>query len=107
MSVNLEIVKNSDFEKTFTVYNPLGTVQVLTGYSIESEIKRNPTSSEYITFVVAITDAVHGKAKLSLPHSITNTMSGNYMYDIFLIDPDLKRYKIEDGLITIKLNITR
>lgn len=106
-TVNLTIDQGTDYLRTFTVMDVHNTVMNLTSCTLSAQIKRNNTSTEYISFTVAITDALHGKVSMSLPHSITSTMEGKYMYDIFLTDPATKRFKIVDGLITITQSITR
>ncbi len=107
MSYNLEIVQGSDYTRTFTVYNIHKAILNLTGYTITAQIRRNHTSSESYSFQVTVIDAVAGKVKLFLPHATTSILSSKYEYDIFLTDPDNKKYMLEYGLINIKSNITR
>jgi hypothetical protein len=107
MSTNLEINKNADYTRTFTVLDINNNVINLgTGFSLTSQLRRNPLSTANVSFTMTIIDVVTGKVKMYLPHSITNTLDGKYMYDIFLTDPSNFRFKIEDGLITINPNIT-
>lgn len=107
MSYNLEINQNADYTRTFTVLDASNTAINLTTYSIVSHIRRNHTSSDYYSFTMTITDSVHGKVSMYLPHSITSVMEGKYVYDIFLIDANLKRYNIGKGIISVNPNITK
>lgn len=107
MSNNLEINQGADYTRTFTVVDINNVVINITGYTIAAHIRRNPTSTEYVAFTMTITDAVHGKVSMFLPHSISSSLEGKYMYDIFLTDPYTKKFKIGDGLITIIPQITR
>lgn len=106
MSTNLEIVKNSDYTRTFTVLDSDNNAINLSTYTLIAQIRRNHNSSEYVSFTMTVTDAINGKVSMVLPHAITDTLEGKYMYDIFLIDNTQKRYRIEDGLITIIPNIS-
>ena len=43
---------------------------------------------------------------MSLSNTITDTLEGKYVYDIFMTDSDTKRHEIENGIITVKQKIT-
>ena len=108
MSYNLEIVQGSDYTRTFTVLDTSNNVINLTGgFSFASQLRKNPTITDYVSFTVTISDAVHGKVQIFLPHATTTTLNGKYEYDIFLTDPLGKKFRVADGLITIIPNITR
>lgn len=107
MSYNLEIVQGTDYTRTFTVLNINNTPLPLSMYTLYAQIRRNNTSDEYVSFVMTVTDAAHGKVQMFLPHTITSRLNGKYSYDIFLQDSNLKRQRIESGIITILPNITR
>ena len=106
MSTNLDINKNTDYTRTFTVMDTNNAVINLNGFSVFSQLRRNPLATANVDFTMSIIDANNGKVQMFLPHSITNTLEGKYFYDIFLIDPSSFRFKIEDGLIFINPNIT-
>lgn len=106
MSTNLDINKNTDYTRTFTVMDTNNTVINLTGFEVSSQLRKNPLSLANVAFTMSIIDANNGKVQMFLPHNITNTLEGKYFYDIFLTDPALFKFKIEDGLISINLNIT-
>ena len=106
MSTNLDINKNTDYTRTFTVMDTNNAVINLVGFSVSSQLRRNPLSTANVAFTMSIIDATAGKVRMHLPHSITNTLDGKYFYDIFLTDPSSLKFKIEDGSISINLNIT-
>lgn len=106
MSTNLDINKNTDYTRTFTVLDTNNVIIDLSGFTVAGQLRRNPLSTEYVSFTMSIIDANAGKIRMFLPNSITNTLDGKYFYDIFLTDPINLKYKIEDGLISINLNIT-
>lgn len=107
MSTNLEINKNADYTRTFTVLDTNNNViNLITGFSLSSQLRRNPLSTANASFEMTIVNAATGKVRMYLPHSVTNTLDGKYMYDIFLTDPSNAKFRIEDGLITINPNIT-
>ena len=107
MSYNLEITQGTDYTRTFTVRDINKTVLNLTGYTLQAQIRKNHTSSEYNSFTMTVIDAASGKVKMYLPHSVTGSLNGKYVYDIFLIDSSNNRYILEDGLVTILPNITK
>jgi hypothetical protein len=107
MSTNLEINKNADYTRTFTILDTNNTViNLLTGFSLAAQLRRNPLAVANASFEMTIVNAAAGKVRMYLPSSVTNTLDGKYMYDIFLTDPSNYKFKIEDGLITINPNIT-
>lgn len=107
MAYNLEIVQNTDYTRTFTVLDSNNQIINLSSYTLAAQLRRNHTKDEYVEFTMSTIDAANGKASMHLSHSITNTLDGKYMYDIFLIDITEQRYRIESGLVTIIANITR
>lgn len=107
MSYNLEVYQGTDYLRTFTVLDNNNTILNLTNCTIIAQLRRNTTSSEYISFVTSIVNALNGIASISLSNTVTSGLSGNYMYDIFVITNDNKKYKISDGLVTIKPRVTR
>lgn len=106
MSYNLEITQGADYTRTFTVLDNLNAVVPLTGCTLYAHIRRNHNSTEYVSFTMTIVNAVQAKVSMFLPYTITDTLSGKYTYDIFLVDPFLKHFKIEDGLVNITPKIT-
>lgn len=107
MATNLDINKNTDYTRTFTVLDTNNTVINLTGFHVSAQLRRNPLTSANVAFTMTIIDEEAGKVRMYLPHSITNTLEGKYFYDIFLTDPLLFQFRIEDGLIFINHNITQ
>lgn len=107
MSYNLEITQGTDYTRTFTVTDSLNVAVNISGFTFKSHIRRNHNSDEYVEFTFTITNAVLGKVTMSLSNTITDTLEGKYVYDIFMTDQALNRYKISDGLITILPKITR
>jgi len=106
MSYNLEIYQGSDYSRTFTVLDNTNNIVPLTGCSLYSQIKRNLTSTESVSFNINILNEQQALVSLTLPYTITSTLHGTYKYDIFLIDPYQKHFKIENGLVTFTSKIT-
>ena len=107
MANNLEIIQGSDYTRTFTVVDSLNVPINITGFVFKSHIRRNHTTIEYMEFTPSIINATLGKVSITLEHAITSTLEGKYVYDIFLTDQALNRYRISDGIITIIPNITK
>lgn len=96
--VNLVIEKGTDFEESFDVTNPDGTVVPLTGFSGVSKLKKFPESSSSTSFVVGITSET-GKVAISMGNTITNSLNpGRYYFDVIITAPDSKKTKIVEGM---------
>lgn len=90
--VDLSIAQATDFGPvSLTFLNPDQTPVNLTGSSLAADLRKNPTSPPLAAFTVVITDAVNGKATLSMPFSITSTLqaanvpndpAGAYVWDL-------------------------
>jgi len=99
--VNLIIEKGTDFEESFDVTNPDGTVVPLTGFSAVSKIKKYPESSTSTSFSVGITSET-GKIAISIANTVTAALSpGRYYYDVIIISPESKKTKIVEGMALV------
>lgn len=99
--VNLIIEKGTDFEESFDVTNPDGTVVPLSGFSAVSKLKRFPESSTSTSFSVGITSDT-GKVAISMGNTITGALSpGRYYYDVIISSSDSKKTKIVEGMAIV------
>lgn len=84
-AVNITIEKGTDFENSFTINNPDGSVFNLSGYSAVAKIKKYPTSSVSTPFSVSIVSG-SGNIRISMASSITSQLSeGRNYYDIVIV----------------------
>lgn len=106
MSYNLDIDQGTDYSRTFAVLDNTNNIVPLTGCSLYSQIKRNRTSVESFSFNINIINESKALVSLFLPYTVTDSLNGTYKYDIFLIDPFQKHFKLESGLINVTPKIT-
>ena len=86
---NLLIYQGSDFNIDFSVENDNGTEFDLTGYTVNSLIKKHYTSSSSVTVTAAVmTPVTAGRVQLSLNAVQTTAMkAGRYVYCLLYTSP--------------------
>ena len=101
--INIVIEKGTDFESSFTVYNPNGSTLDLNGYSSVSKLKKFPSSTESQSFSVGIVTAI-GKVVISMANTISSSLSeGRHYYDVIIAnDSTGKKQKIVEGMAIVK-----
>jgi|SRR6056300_408040 len=102
-AINIVIEKGTDFESSFTVYNPNGSTLDLNGYSSVSKLKKFPSSTESTNFSVGIVTAA-GKVVISMANTTSSTLSeGRHYYDVIITnDSTGKKKKIVEGMVIVK-----
>lgn len=99
--------QNSDFLANIVVTQNDGTVFDLTGYTAASQAKRSPFSLTAIPITTEIANPPDGTITLSISHDITATVfPAEYMYDVLITDPNGKKTKVYEGILTIDPGIT-
>lgn len=84
-AVNIVIEKGTDFESTYFISNPDGSVFNLTGYSAIAKIKKYPSSPTSVPFSVSLV-ASSGQVKISMASTTTALLSeGRHYYDIVVV----------------------
>lgn len=105
---NLIIDQGAEFFRTMTVVDNEGIVVNLTTYTIEGQLRKSYTSTEYVPFVVNIINAGLGKISIALSSIITDTLTASrYVYDIEMTGANLKKYRILEGNIMINPTVTK
>lgn len=106
---NLVINSGSNFSQTFTLESP-GTNSPLdlTGYTVESQMRKYAGSSTAITFdTEIILPETLGKIVISLSSSeTTNLKPGRYVYDVLIISSSIRNRVIE-GMVLVRDGVTR
>jgi len=106
-AINLTIPQGTDFESTFTVTNPDGSVTSLAGYSAMAKIKKFPDSTESYPFSISITTAT-GSVVVSMANTITSDIEpGRYYYDVVITNSlNNKKTRIVEGMALVTPAIT-
>jgi len=105
---NIIIEQGSSFDGLDLTIDSDGTPIDLTGYSFAGSIKSSFYSSAIMaTFVVNIIDPINGVVSLTLPNSVTQTLSpGSAIYDVEMTDTTGKVTRLLEGRVTITPEIT-
>jgi hypothetical protein len=105
--LNLTIEQGIDFEITITVRNKNNVPLNLLGYSAESEVRKHYSSTTSRPFTVTFVDRQNGRISLSMPHSVTQTLSeGRYVYDIILISSNQLRTRVIQGTVLVSPGVS-
>ncbi len=107
--LNLQIDQGSTFSKQITVYQTDGiTVQNLTGYTVASQVRKNYTSTNFVTINATNNDPTNGVIVMSLTATQTAGMkAGRYVYDLQITAADGTVSRTIEGIITIKPEVTK
>ena len=104
---NFSIDINTDFSRTFDLFNSSNEPLNLSNYSAKSYLRKTPGSSSYVGFGVSFVDVPNGKIKLSMDSTVTSTLNpGIHVYDILLTDPAGKKSIVLEGIISVRQGIS-
>lgn len=106
---NLSIDQGSDFTEELKVRDATGGIVHLTGYTVEGQIRRHPSSNTKYDFICSISGAAQGLISIGLTSTVSNSMKpGRYQYDV-----EVKKTstgvvtRIVEGQLEISAGITR
>jgi hypothetical protein len=106
---NLIVNSGSDFDQSFTLESMDSSSNLnLTGYTIEAQLRKHAGSSTSVSFATtAVSPLTSGKIKLSLTSSETTDIKpGRYVYDV-VIEKDLIRTRVIEGMVLVREGVTR
>jgi len=106
---NIVIEQGFDFDTTFLLADTLTNNPLnLTGYSIESQLRKTYTSTNPSTFISSITNPTNGQIAISLGTTATSSLKeGRYVYDVKLTSNLGVVYKAVEGLALVRPGVTR
>jgi hypothetical protein len=107
---NLVIDSGSDFSQTFTLEeSETNSGLNLTGYSVDSQMRKWAGSSSAISFTTNIEfPSTAGKINLSLTSDQTKSIKpGRYVYDILITDSFGIKTKVIEGMVLVREGVTR
>ena len=108
--LNQIIDQGSTFSKSITVYQTDGaTIQDLSAYTPTSQLRKNYTSTSYITInATKATPHTSGVIVMSLTAVQTAALkSGRYVYDLQITAADSTVTRIIEGVITLRPEVTK
>jgi hypothetical protein len=106
---NIIINAGSNFSQTFTLESlDTGSFLDLTGYTVESQMRKYSGSSTAISFSCLVgLPVTSGKVIISLTAAeTTNLKPGRYVYDILITSGSVKTRVIE-GMVLVRDGVTR
>lgn len=103
---NLVVDQGSTFTTTITLTDDDGTILNLTGYTGAGQIRKWYTSTNAVSFSVAIAPT-SGEVTLQLSATTTaNMAAGRYVYDVELTTGSTVS-RVLEGLITVTPEVTK
>lgn len=107
IKANLVIDQGSDWDTTIDITDEYGDPINLTGYTGQAQMRRHYTSVSYYSFDVSI-NAPTGEVTLFISANTTNGITaGRYVYDCELTDPNGKKSRVIEGIVTLTPQVTR
>jgi len=106
---NIVIEQGFDFDTTFQLEDTATAALLdLTGYTVESQLRKTYTSSTAVSFASTITDATKGKVQISMASTITADLKpGRYVYDVKLTTGGGAISKPVEGAALVRAGVTR
>ena len=100
---NLTISAHSDFSENFELTQLGGTPTNLTGFTVQSQMRKHPDSSTAHTFTVGITSAADGKINMSMTDTTTSGIKpGRYVYDVLATRPNGDKLIVLEGTVNVR-----
>ncbi len=105
---DIAIYQGDDWTSVVTVYvEGTSTPADIAGYTAEAQIRR-AVADEDDEVVVEITTVVSSpQINLSIPHSVTETLSGRYVWDLQITSPTGGITTICRGKVVVTAEVTR
>jgi len=106
---NLYIDQGTTFSTIIDLTNQDGSPLVLSGYTVQSQMRKSYQSSTSISFTASVYDAGKGQIRLQLaPSATSNIQAGRYLYDIEITNTNTQeKFRVLEGIAVITPEITR
>jgi uncharacterized protein (DUF2147 family) len=106
---NIVIEQGFDFNTTFELEDTTTNGPInLTGYEVDSQIRKTYSSSSSVSFASTVIDPDNGKIQISLGSTSTSSLkSGRYVYDVKLTDGAGGILKAVEGSALVRSGVTR
>jgi hypothetical protein len=105
---NFYIDTGSNFGAVISVKGTDGLPLNLTGFTVDSYIRKSYASKTHINFNASIFSQTGGQIRVSLTNTSTNDVKpGRYMYDVEIESPLGERLRVAEGIIIFTPQITK
>lgn len=105
--LNFTIDQGSDNEISITIYSEDGVPLNLTGFGVQSYVRKHYTSTNYTPFDVVFVNRLIGEIALIMPKERSSSLKeGRYVYDIILLSPNNVKTRVVQGNILVNPGVT-
>ena len=105
---NLVLNTGTTFSQTFTLEDSeSNSVLDLTGYSVDSQMKKHPSSSTKTIFDATVLNAGGGVIRVGLSSTASlGLKSGRYVYDVLITDSSNTVTRVVEGSVLVRAGVT-
>jgi hypothetical protein len=103
----LYIYQGDDYAGVVTVLDSNGAAVDLTGYTPKAQIRLGPADHNPVVVDITTSLVLPNMVSLSIPHSMTTTLNGNYVWDFQLTASDSTIETLLAGGVVVTLEVTR
>ena len=105
---NLYVDQGSTYSNIITVTASNGQPLDLSGYSVDSQMRKSYQSSTYHSFAATGYNADSGKIRLQLTDEDSGAIpAGRYLYDVEIESASGTRTRVLEGIVTVNPQITK
>jgi hypothetical protein len=104
---DLNLYQGDDYDGTVLVQHEDGTPADISGYTARSQIRRAIADEDPEVAVEITTTVVSPEVFLHIPHDITATLSGAYVWDLQLTTPSGTIITVAKGKVKLTYEVTR
>ena len=106
---NIVIEQGFDFNTSFILEDTVtANLLDLTGYTIESQLRKTYTSSSAVSFASSITNPTQGQIEITLtPTQTSSIKEGRYVYDVKATTNGGMVLKLVEGSALVRPGVTR
>jgi len=104
---DLSIYQGDDWTGIVTVLNEDGTPADIGTFTAKAQIRRSIADSDPVVVVEIVTVVSSPLINLSIPHAVTATLSGSYVWDLQLTGPTGGITTILKGRAKVDSEVTR
>ena len=105
---NITINVGETFSEDLTLLSADGSGVVnLTNFSVDSQLRKHPDSTNFVDIAVTITNATQGKINISIANTVTATIKpGRHVYDVMLTRPSGSKLIGVEGTALVRAGIS-
>jgi hypothetical protein len=104
----IQVEQYATFSTTINVEDITGSALNLSGYSVNSSIRRSYYTNSSINFDAFVSAASNGEITISLSAANTSNLTpGRSLYDVVITAPNGVKTRVVEGIVNILPGVTR